>query len=766
MGRGSNGPSKRTRPPESGQRGVTSMDGAAQWDDEDDSQWPQSADWAWANLDGESPAQRQPQQPSQPSARPGPPPAEAAPRYPQARPPRPQAAPPRYPRDDPQPREDSRPRPPVARPSSQTLVRRHAEAPSGRQPDQAPRRPREIAPPRSQAITRRRPQDDDGLQERPPLDVFTEAIHSVRRAVLAAGVFSFFTNILTLAGPLYMLQVYDRVLTSGSVPTLVVISVLLVMLYAALGFLEMLRGQILSRIAGRLDTALGPATMEALPRHRMATGKSVADEPLRDLQTLRQFISGSGPAAFFDLPWAPLFLIIIFMMHWSLGVVTLLGMFIMVALAIANEVFTKSLLLEGKKAMEKATKLALESGRNMEAAVAMGMMDPIVMRWQAAQQRADAAMRKAGDRMAAFSSASKIFRMFMQSVLLGAGALLAIEQIISSGMMIAVSIIGGKALGPIGTVVSQWRGLISARDSFGRLKSFHKRYPVEPKRFALPAPTGRIEVRHIQATPPGADLLALRDVSFTLAAGDALAVIGASAAGKSTLARVMIGLWPPERGSVRLDGADLRMWNRDQLGPRIGYLPQTIELFDGTVAQNISRFYPDATPEAIFRAAEMVGVHDMIVDLPDGYNFKLGENGSRLSAGHRQRIGLARAVYGDPVLVVLDEPNANLDVQGEAALQRAIKALKGIGATVVLITHRPSGLEAVDHILVLEKGEVRAFGEKSQVLQALKGAKQAVIAAKGAKTTALPAAAQGLANATGNAARRVAALPQKGTKGA
>lgn len=755
MGIGTNGSSKRARRSESRQRGVTPEAAATQWD-QDESQWPQSAEWTWADLDGEAPAPAAPrraqQQPPARSANPAPPPSPpGAPRHPQAFQPRDQQQAPR-------------PRDPVARPSSQTLVER-GEAPRRQQnaAPAAPRRSREAAP-RSQAITRRRPQDEDALQERLPPDVFADALDSVKRAIMAAGIFSFFTNILTLAGPLYMLQVYDRVLTSGSVPTLMVISILLVILYAALGFLEMLRGQILSRIAGRLDTALGPATMEALPRHRLATGKAVADEPLRDLQTLRQFISGSGPAAFFDLPWAPLFLLIIFMMHWSLGVVTLVGMLIMVALAVANEIFTKSLLIEGKKATEKATKLALESGRNMEAAVAMGMMDPIVMRWQSAQQRADAAMRKAGDRMAAFSSASKIFRMFMQSVLLGAGALLAIEQIISSGMMIAVSIIGGKALGPIGTVVSQWRGLIGARDSFARLKSFHKRYPVEPRRLALPAPVGRIEVRNIHATPPGAERPALRDVSFVLEAGAAVAVIGASAAGKSTLARVMIGLWPPERGSVRLDGADLRMWNRDQLGPRVGYLPQTIELFEGTVAQNISRFYPDATPEAIFRAAKLVGVHEMIVDMPDGYNFNVGESGFRLSAGQRQRIGLARAVYGDPVLVVLDEPNANLDVHGEAALQRAIKALKEIGATVVLITHRPSGLEAVDHILVLEKGEVRAFGQKAQVMQALKGAKQGAVA-NGAKTPALATAAKGLPNAS-TAGKGAAALPQKGAKGA
>jgi PrtD family type I secretion system ABC transporter len=580
----------------------------------------------------------------------------------------------------------------------------------------------------------------------PAQDVFADAIASVKKAVAAAGLFSMFTNVLMLGGPLFMLQVYDRVLTSGSVQTLAVLSLLLVVLYAALGLLEMLRGQILNRIAGRIDTQLGPATLEALPRHRLATGKGVADEPLRDLATLRQFISGSGPATFFDLPWAPLFLFFITLMHWSLGVVTLVGMLIMVGIAVGNEIATKSLLIEAKKATERATKLALESGRNLEACVSMGMMDPIVMRWQSAQQRAHAASRKAGDRQAAFSSAAKVFRMFMQSVLLAAGALLVIEQQISSGMMIAVSIIGGKALGPIGTAVSQWRGLVGARDAFSRLKAFHKRYPAEPRNLALPAPKGRIEARDIVATPPGAESPALRGVSFSLEPGEALGVIGASAAGKSTLARVLIGLWPPERGSVRLDGADMRMWNRDDLGPHVGYLPQTIELFDGTIAQNIARFYPNATPQAIYRAAERVGLHEMIVDLPDGYNFRVGEGGSKLSAGQRQRIGLARAIYGDPVLVVLDEPNANLDVLGEAALHRALKSLKAAKTTVILITHRPSALESVDRILVLEKGQMRVFGEKAKVLKALtrnskQAAKPAIAATpQGGGAKAAPAA--------------------------
>jgi ATP-binding cassette, subfamily C, bacterial EexD len=659
----------------------------------DDSAW----EWAWQadSAQRQEPARR-PQPQNQQHSR-----AQGAPRHPQQNPQQ-QSALRRLPDAVPRQRENA-----PTRAQDTSISRSRALAIRDSEMDTPRRSSRAIAPRAA----------DDHIS--PAQDIFDEALASVKKAVVVAGIFSLFTNVLTLGGPLYMLQIYDRVLTSGSVPTLVVLTVFLVVLYVALGLLEMLRGQILNRIAGRLDTQLGPATLEALPRHRLATGKGVADEPLRDLGTLRQFISGSGPAAFFDLPWAPLFLLIITIMHWSLGVVTLVGMIVMVGIAVANELGTKTLLIEAKKATDRATKLALESGRNLEASVSMGMMDPIVMRWQVAQQRADAANRKAGDRAAAFSSAAKIFRMFMQSVLLAAGALLVIDQQISSGMMIAVSTIGGKALGPLGTAVSQWRGLLAARDAFARLKTFHKRYPAEPKRLSLPAPKGRIEARNLQATPPGGEMPALRDVSFTLEAGEALGVIGASAAGKSTLARVLIGLWPPERGSVRLDGADLRMWNRDELGPHVGYLPQTIELFDGTIAQNISRFYPEATPEMIFRAAERVGVHEMIVDLPDGYNFRVGENGSRLSAGQRQRIGLARAIFGNPVLVVLDEPNANLDALGEAALHRALQSLKAARTTVILVTHRPSALDSVDHILVLEKGEVRAFGAKSKVLQAL-----------------------------------------------
>jgi PrtD family type I secretion system ABC transporter len=548
-------------------------------------------------------------------------------------------------------------------------------------------------------------------------DAFHEALASVRHAFLTAGIFSLFINVLMLAGPLYMLQVYDRVLTSHSVPTLVALTLLLVVLYVALGLLEAVRGQILNRIAGRLDRRLGPATLETISRYRLETGHRVADEPLRDLGVLRQFLSGSGPAAFFDVPWTPIFLAITFVMHWSLGAFALAAACLMVALAILNEASTKPLFRKGKSATDIASRLAMESGRNTEAMVAMGMIEPVVARWRYAHEKADEMLQRAGDRMVGFTTATHTLRLFVQSGLLAIGAVLAIKQIITPGMMIAVSIIGGRALAPVGQAVAHWRGMLAAREAFARLHTFHRSYPAESPKMSLPPPQGRIELRRICAAPPGVDKPVLKDISFKLDAGETLGVLGPSAAGKTTLAHVLLGLWQPQSGTVQLDGSDLSIWSRMEIGRRIGYLPQDVELFDGTIAQNIARFYHDATPEAVWRAAECAAVHDHILALPDGYNMRIGEAGSRLSAGQRQRVGLARAVYGDPALVVLDEPNANLDSSGEAALRHTLLLLKASGTTVILITHRPSGLELVDRFLVLDQGEVRAFGPKSSVVE-------------------------------------------------
>ena len=586
--------------------------------------------------------------------------------------------------------------------------------PPERQPVRAPQKQ---AKRRSQQLARRRPQAEKDA----PQQIFAGVIRSVKWAVLAAGLFSLFTTMLMLAGPFYLLQVYDRVLASGINPALVALGVLLVVLYGTVGLLEMLRGRILNRIAGRLESRLSRATLEALPRHRPLSGGSAADDPTRDLASLRQFISGSGPAIFFDLPGVPIFLLIITMMHWSLGMITAIGMLIMALIAASKELRTRALLREGRKAAEEAASLARESGGTIEAT------DAILVRWHQARQRAEMATRKAGDRVTAFASTAKFARMSMQTVLLAWGALLVsrheissvIGQEISSGMMIAVSIMAGKALGPIGLAVVQWRGLLNALDAFGRLKSFHKRHPAEVKLLLLSAPKGRIEVRSLRVTPPGSELPVLNGVSFVLEAGRTLGVIGASTAGKTALADALAGVRAPDIGSVRLDSTELRICSRDELGRKVGYLPQAIELFDGTIAENIARFHPDATRDAIIKAAETVGVHKVILDLPGGYGFKVGEDGSGLSGRQRRCIGLARAVLGDPALVVLDEPNAAIDALGKAALHRALNGLKASRTTVILITRRVNALDAVDQILLLENGAVREFGKSSKVLKLL-----------------------------------------------
>ncbi len=394
-------------------------------------------------------------------------------------------------------------------------------------------------------------------------DVFHEAFASVRHAFLTAGIFSLFINVLMLAGPLYMLQVYDRVLTSQSLPTLVALTLLLVVLYAALGLLEAARGQILNRVAGRLDRMLGPATLETIARHRLETGDNLADEPLRDLAVLRQFLSGAGPAAFFDVPWTPIFLAITFVIDWSLGAFALAAAGLMIVLAVLNEASTKALLRKGKLANDFATRLAMESGRNTEAMVAMGMTESIVDRWRYVHEKADDLLRRAGDRMVAFATATRTLRLFVQSGLLGIGAVLAIKQIITPGMMIAVSIIGGRALAPVGQAVAQWRGLLGAREAFARLKTFHRYYPAERPKMSLPPPQGRIELRRLCAAPPGLDRPVLKDISFKLDAGETLGVLGPSAAGKSTLAHVLLGLWQPQSGAVHLDGSDLQRLEPD-----------------------------------------------------------------------------------------------------------------------------------------------------------------------------------------------------------
>ena len=586
------------------------------------------------------------------------------------------------------------------------------------------RRARAMVPGQAQQTP---PSSQTGHHGVPP-NIVSVAIRSMKRAGIAAGLFSLFINILTLAGPLFMMGAYE--VAPDSIPSLLVLGGLLLVLYGALALLDALRGMIVKRAADRLDTQLGPATCEAL-RHRLATGKRIPNGPLRDLASLRQFMSGSGPATFLDLPWAPISLLIITMMHWSLGLITAIAMLVMAAIAVTSEAGTRALLQDARQASEEATSLALESRHDITATGARETADAIRIHWREARQRAETAMRKAGERMSAFASTSMIIRTIMQSVLLAVGMLLLIGQEISSGIMIAVAVISGKALGPVGEAISEWRGLICAHDAFGRLEALHRRYPAQPQRLLPPPPKGRIEVRDLQVTPQDAEIPVLRQIGFTLKGGETLGVIGVGVAGRSALASALAGRGTPNCGWVRLDGADLRMLDPNELGAKVGYLRQAVELSEGTIGENIARFDVNATRDAIVRAAKTAGVHDMIAGLPGRYDFKVGENGSGVSATQRQCLGLARAVFGNPVLVVLDEP-ADLDAPGKAALDQTMTALKASRTTVILITHRQDALDAVDHILMLEQGKPRVFGKKSKVLGAL--------ARKDSKAVSVPAA--------------------------
>lgn len=539
-----------------------------------------------------------------------------------------------------------------------------------------------------------------------------------------------FTNLLMLTGPLYMLQVYDRVLASRSVPTLVALTALITVLFLAYGLLELVRSRLLSRISLRLDRHLSETTFDSLLRRGIAGAGQRSEQPLRDLASLRGFITSAAPLTVFDLPWAPIFMAVIFLVHWWLGVVAGIGALALLALAIANEVATRrQLRLAGEEAIA-GNFLAVTALRNVEAVEAMGMRLAMRRRWQVRNTRALQAQTIGSERAATFTTATKALRLFLQSTVLGIGALLAIKEIITPGMMIAASIIVGRALAPIEQAVGHWRSFISARAAYARLKAHLAEDSGEDERMSLPRAEGYLQVEHLYAAPPGVGKPVLKDVSFTLVPGDALGIIGPSATGKSTLARLLVGIWWPSAGTVRLDGADISKWNRTEIGPQIGYLPQDVELFAGKVSENIGRFSPELDSGKVVEAAKLAGIHNMILHLSEGYDTEVGEGGKHLSAGQRQRVALARALYDDPALIVLDEPNSNLDAAGDEALSKAVDALKRRGRTVIVIAHRPSGIAAVDKILSLENGAVRAFGPKEEVIrQVLKPAQPAAMTA-------------------------------------
>lgn len=526
------------------------------------------------------------------------------------------------------------------------------------------------------------------------------------------------TNILMLTGPLFMMQVYDRVLASRSVPTLVALSGLAIGLYVFLGVLELIRSRILTRIGQRIEEKLGGPTFDAVMLLPLRMSKKEAiSQPVRDLELVRQFMSGPGPVAICDMPWLPLYLAILFLFHAYLGWLAVGGALILVALTLSSEAILRRPMKDLAQ-LASARSEFLEAGRrNAEALHAMGMRHSYAARWHETNARYLDEQRQTNDASSSFSVASKIFRLALQSAVLALGAWLTIKQLASPGAMIASSILTSRALAPIEQAIGQWKGFVNARQARGRLYKLLEQFRNDGNRMPLPPPERSFSASSVTVVAPGTQTPIIRDVSFNLLAGQGVGIIGPSGSGKSTLARALVGIWPTARGTIRLDGAETDQWDPEALGPSIGYLPQGVELFDGTIAENISRFDAIANPEAIIEAAKLAGAHELVLSMPDGYDTRIGASGAMLSAGQRQRIGLARALYGKPFLIVLDEPNASLDAEGETALTNAIVSIRESGSIVVVIAHRPNALAAVDHVLVLAQGAMVTFGPRDEVLR-------------------------------------------------
>ncbi|MFO1148331.1 MAG: type I secretion system permease/ATPase [Alsobacter sp.] len=567
-------------------------------------------------------------------------------------------------------------------------------------------------------------------------DPLRSAFRACRPGFVGIGVASAMVNVLTLAGSIYMLQVYDRVIPSHNGATLVGLTIVLVGLYAAYGFFDALRAQLLKRVGARFERLIRDRVFDLhllLPL-RSARGRE-SNQPLRDMDQIRGFVSGPGPLALFDLPWMPFFMGIVFLLHPLLGVLASAGALLVVGLTLLADRSGRTNVQAMTQAAARRHVFAEASRRNAEAVRALGMQGRVRARWLELSQELFAVQME-GSRLSGLAgTTAKVSRLFLQSAVLGLGAWLVIKGEASSGVIIAASITTSRALAPVEIAIANWKGFLMARQSYERLGALLKAAPATVPSVALPRPKQALAVEHLFVGAPGEQKALIQNIDLSLKAGDGLGVIGPSASGKSTLVRAIVGLWQPLRGSVRLDGFTIDQWEADDLGAAIGYLPQDVELFDGTVAENIARFDPKATPEAIMRAALTAGVQDMIARLPDGFGTRIGEGGAALSAGQRQRIGLARALYGEPFLVVLDEPNSNLDSEGEEALTRAIRNVRERGGIAIVVAHRPSALNALDKLLVMANGQQVAFGPREDVLrQTLRPAPVPVPAASPAPT--------------------------------
>ena len=557
-----------------------------------------------------------------------------------------------------------------------------------------------------------------------PRNEIADVIRTRSKIFWTVGVFTAFINILMLVPSIYMLQVYDRVLPSGNEITLLMLTLIMLGMFGMMALLEYARSMVVIRIGAQLDMRLNSRVYTAAYEDNLKNKSADAGNMLNNLTNMRQFMTGSALFAFFDAPWFPIYLLVIFLFNPWLGLFALIGSLMLVGLAIVNEMVSKKPLAEASRLALQSGSLASTNLRNAEVIEALGMLPNIKSRWYNLHQRFLNSQRTASESATRVASVTKFVRLSLQSLVLGLGGWLAIDGHITPGMMIAGSILMGRTLAPIEQVINVWKSWSSARLSYQRLVKLLDQNPPRGTNMSLPAPKGELSVENVSAIPPGSQGEAvLHNVSFAIQPGDVLGVIGPSASGKSTLARLMVGIWPVDEGIVRLDSADIYQWNKDELGPYIGYLPQDIELFAGTIAENIARF-SDIDAEKVIDAARLAGVHELILHFPHGYDTVIGNSGAGLSGGQKQRIGLARALYGDPSLIVLDEPNSNLDDAGELALNQAVSILRQRNKTVVLITHRTNLLAMTTKLLLLVNGKVSAFGPTNQVLQALTNAQK------------------------------------------
>ncbi|MEM6497971.1 MAG: type I secretion system permease/ATPase [Pseudomonadota bacterium] len=547
------------------------------------------------------------------------------------------------------------------------------------------------------------------------------AFNSIRSSFWYVGVFSGAVNILMLTGALFMLEVYDRVLPSQSFPTLLALAILVLILLSAQGLLDVIRNRMLVRLGNEFTRRLETRAIDLLVRLPLRSDRSKGmSNPIAELDVIRSFIGGPGLTSLFDLPWIPVYLAVIYALHPWLGWTAIAGAAVLIGLTLVTEMCSRQSVAIGARANSQRNQLAAAMSRNSEAVVTMAMLGNMTSRWQQANHEYAVGQRRTSDISMGLGSLSKTLRLMLQSMVLAVGAFLVIRQEASAGVIIAGAILTARALAPVDMAIGQWKAFVAARQSWQRLKDLLDLLPPTIEPMILPAPSRTLELQRVSTTPPGDPRLVVHDINAILHRGQGLGIVGPSGSGKSSLVRLIVGLWPPVRGRLLLDNAELHNWSTEHLGHHIGYLPQSVELFEGSVAENIARFAPDADAEDIIAAARTAGVHELIMTFPEGYETNVGEQGSLLSVGQRQRIALARALFRDPFLVVLDEPNSNLDAEGDLALQMAMKRVRARGGIVVMVAHRAAALNSVDIVLAIRDGKALAYGPRDEVLSQIK----------------------------------------------